>query len=483
VNTHVFLSAAAFAAVLSTAARADVVISSDPTQNMSCSAGVCSPTDHQAVLNVSDLENMLAASDVTVSTHVYNKNRYAYGIQILAPLSWSSSSELTLTSRYGGYVRIDAPVSVQGAGGLVISYNATLANGIPVTFANLGSVFSIFGTTYTLVGDLPTLASDIAVDPKGSYALAGDYDASGDQFPKAPIESFSGVLLGLGHTISSLTIQKGYKLCEGMIATNSGIVSHLSLSNVTVNLDKNSRYVGGITGCNLNSLTDVAVSGQVTGNNQSDAGGIAGINFLGTAFARSQANVSGGEAGGIVGENDGRISLSSAGGTVNGIINTGGLAGANTNSIALSHATGNVTGSKNNTGGLVGSNRGDIQNCYALGNVDGGSGAAGGFVGFNGGTVQYAYSTGAVAGSKKYTGGFAGYDPNEAMATTYWDTDTSGISNPSRGAGFPKYDPGIKGLTTAKLKSRVPDGFDHRDWRQNAGINNGYPYLKKNPPQ
>jgi hypothetical protein len=46
--------------VLGSVARADVVISNDPTQNMTCSGGVCSPTAASAVLSVTDLANMLA---------------------------------------------------------------------------------------------------------------------------------------------------------------------------------------------------------------------------------------------------------------------------------------------------------------------------------------------------------------------------------------------------------------------------------------
>jgi len=37
------------------AAQADVSISNKPTQNMSCDAGICTATAHQAVLNVNDL--------------------------------------------------------------------------------------------------------------------------------------------------------------------------------------------------------------------------------------------------------------------------------------------------------------------------------------------------------------------------------------------------------------------------------------------
>src|SRR4051812_16633046 len=82
----------AFAADLAPT-QAAVVISSGATQNMSCSAGVCTPTAKKAVLNVGDLANLLAAGDVKVVSDSAAKD-----IQFSAPLSWTSTSRLTLDS-------------------------------------------------------------------------------------------------------------------------------------------------------------------------------------------------------------------------------------------------------------------------------------------------------------------------------------------------------------------------------------------------
>jgi hypothetical protein len=38
-------------------------------------------------------------------------------------------------------------------------------------------------------------------------------------------------------------------------------------------------------------------------------------------------------------------------------------------------------------------------------------------------------------------------------------------------------------ISTAKLQSRVPLGFSKKDWAEDPNINNGYPYLRANPPQ
>ncbi|MEI9932852.1 MAG: hypothetical protein WDM89_20525 [Rhizomicrobium sp.] len=75
-----------------------------------------------------------------------------------------------------------------------------------------------------------------------------------------------------------------------------------------------------------------------------------------------------------------------------------------------------------------------------------------------------------------------GHSAGIKSQTPYWDLDTSGISNPAQGAGNQASDPGITGLTTAQFQSGLPAGFDPGIWKQNAKLNNGYPYLIDNTP-
>ena len=85
---------------------------------------------------------------------------------------------------------------------------------------------------------------------------------------------------------------------------------------------------------------------------------------------------------------------------------------------------------------------------------------------------------------KSTVGGFVGDDESDrtSFKDCYWDTDTSGVSDPAQGAGNVQNDPGITGLTTGQLQSTLPTGFDSRVWAQNPKINSGYPYLIDNPP-
>jgi len=62
-------------------------------------------------------------------------------------------------------------------------------------------------------------------------------------------------------------------------------------------------------------------------------------------------------------------------------------------------------------------------------------------------------------------GGLIGYDGAQAgsLSDTYWDTDTSGVTNLSQGPGNITNDPGITGLTTAQFQSGLPQGFGSED--------------------
>src|SRR5690349_18290357 len=83
---------------------------------MSCSAGVCSPTAQDAVLNVSDLTAMLATGDVKITT-----GNGAVTIGILSPFTWTSASRLTLDADFNVIFR--APVTVAGQGAVTLKAN------------------------------------------------------------------------------------------------------------------------------------------------------------------------------------------------------------------------------------------------------------------------------------------------------------------------------------------------------------------------
>ena len=166
----------------------------------------------------------------------------------------------------------------------------------------------------------------------------------------------------------------------------------------------------------------------------------------------------------------------------------GGLAGENQGTVETSWATGSVTGSDDSSevGGLIGSlDSGTLKNAYATGTVKAGTDAlVGGAVGYAGAGISASYSTGAPSGSEPgLVGGFVGYDDSAGgMKHDYWDLTTSGVTDPGQGAGNIANDPGIKGQTTRKLKSQLPNGFSAKVWAEDVNLNGGLPYLRKNLP-
>ena len=110
-SQHLFVAAVA-ALLAATSAQASVQISSNPTQNMNCTGGVCSPTAKNADLNATDLANMLATADVKVVT-----GSGAVTIGVLSPLTWANTHKLTLDAQES--INVKAQIVVEGTAGAV----------------------------------------------------------------------------------------------------------------------------------------------------------------------------------------------------------------------------------------------------------------------------------------------------------------------------------------------------------------------------
>jgi hypothetical protein len=287
--------------------------------------------------------------------------------------------------------------------------------------------------------------------------------------------------------------------------------------------------IGGLVGLEEHgAIVHSVATGRISGdpNHRTDVGGLIGALDVhgGVKFSYATGRVSGtGSVGGLIGEiysfggGEIQISNSHASGNISGSGDNdamGGLVGSSWEASFLdSYASGSVTGagSNSNVGGLVGLSDSDlirqsfatgaitggtcgglvgstsssaVENSYATGAVGVGGHCkfAGGLAGYSSWTIGASYSTGTVAGAT--AGGLMGDDGSSypRLSFDYWDLDTSGIGDPSRGAGNIVNDPGITGLTDAQLKSGLPAGFDPSIWAENPSINSGLPYLLANPP-
>jgi len=426
---------------------------------------------------------------------------------------WDLGSALTINGKpytlVNNVAGLAAAVSANPAGRIAFAniYNASV-DGVysqsPVaidfdgTFEGLGNTISHL----TVDGGRGLFSS---LGPSSTQAILRDIVLSGTVIRAPSGKAGALVAWNYGTVIGASSIGGMVSVASGDLMSAGGLVGRLDFS-------------GGRFGTVIRSFSSTRV---VCGNfcaasglvGSSEEGRIRQSGASGAVAAGNHAN-----AGGLLGENDGSsssVALSFATGSVtvrnafdgantNVIATAGGLVGHNAGMIDQSYATGTVSGGSGLkyatnhvwVGGLVGlgdydgsATRSLITHSYARGAVSvGAQGDAGGFAGKSPSryTTQ-CYSTGAVSTSgASEIGGFVGYDTwvgGYASAHDYWDLDTSGVSDPGKGAGNTTNDQGITGLTTAQLQSGLPSGFDPTIWAESAGINNGLPYLLDIPPQ
>ena len=454
------ISALAVMLLLTAPCQASITISTGATQFMNCSAGVCAPTQNDAILNAADLEKLLESGATAVTT-TGSGGVQAGDIFVSAALTWTSTNVLTLDANRT--LVIEQPVSVDGVAGLNLVYN-TGGKGGPLEFRNKGhvgfsslsSTLTINGATYGLVNSVKSLASAIAANPAGNYALAASYNAKNDGRYRAwPVSTvFSGSFDGLGNTISDVHVDSRFNGITGLFAEieQAGSVANLNLTDTSV---WGPYDVGAFVDDNLGTITRCRISG-------------------GYLVSRS-----GGNEGGFAVSNSGTIFQSQSSTSINSNPSGrsyGGLVAYNYGVIEQSFSTGSVNTLGSYGGGLVGFNTGSIIDSYGTGAV-GNNAEVGGLVGANEATIKTSYSTGTV-GAGQYVGGFIGYNSGE-NSDDYWDTTTSGTDT---GVGYGP-NSGVAGLTTQQLQSGLPAGFSRQIWAEDPKINNGLPYLIANPPQ
>jgi len=451
----------ASAALPISGALADVTISADPTANMECAAGVCGPTAVDAVLNVTELENLLASGNVSIVTTTGSIQ--AKNIGITAPFSWSAANSLELDAYQS--LSFSAVVRNLSEGNVALTTNDGGAGGTLTFTIGAGKLdtnkLSINGVDYSMVGSIRRLVRRINNNPNGHIALSTDIDASkAGTFDNSPVLALgsTGVLNGLGHTIEKLKIIETVRHGPvGLLRHNEGTVVNLMIADAEVVVDAID------TGAVLVGENDGKVS------NCSPSGMVSTVGIYG---------------GGLVGDNYGTITISRSSAAVQSSrAGAGGLVGTNTGTISQSFATGDILGQDGN-GGLVAYNGGGIADSYALGNISAEKHhkqiSLGGFAGFNdlGASVVTSYSMGSVAGDGPgEIGGFTGADGG-AISNSYWDTKTSGTD---QGSGDGK-ETGRTGLTTQQFKAGLPAGLDPSIWAEDPAINNGFPYLIANSP-
>jgi filamentous hemagglutinin family protein len=285
----------------------------------------------------------------------------------------------------------------------------------------------------------------------GRYALAQDLNAAGTTYVNSPIESFSGTLTGLGHTISNLKIDNPATASSNsaLIGTSipDTVLRDIGLLNVDITGRVNGGFfgVGALLGFGSATISHAYSTGQMTASGTS--GGLVGGDDGATSPVTisdsfSEVSFSGSGFGGLIGRATyativrshatGNMTVpSTGGGSMGGLISYA----ANTN-VYDSYATGSLTGNASSSvmGGLIGnvatgSSINVVKNSFATGNITG-SVELGGLIGALSSTltnfiIDNSYATGNIISYQNIDvtttpgiGGLVGY-ANSGSFTIY----------------------------------------------------------------
>jgi filamentous hemagglutinin family protein len=375
----------------------------DPT-DFTISAGATSQS--ASGVGATTLQNALSVGNVSISTSAGgNQNG---DINVNAPVSWSSNT-LTLTA--ANNINVNAAMTMSGlakvdfepgTGALLMGFasDGTFAGHVDIS-SSATNALTIQGQVYTVINSLGIENSTTATDLQGingnlagHYALGSNLDATatsgwsgGGGFATlgsitvnqnngqiTATNPFTGAFDGLGHTVSSLTIDRPYIEGDGLFAVTSltSVIRNVGILDANVT---GTQSVGLLVGKNLGAIANSFATGSATAteynNGVPSVGGLVGINFGGIERSYAAVSVTGtANVGGLVGANYGSITASNATGSVHQVMVTrdvGGLVGANYGgSINDSYASADITSvaGGNQLGGLVGLNTGTLNNSF-----------------------------------------------------------------------------------------------------------------------
>ncbi|WP_241768328.1 ZmpA/ZmpB/ZmpC family metallo-endopeptidase-related protein [Haloferax sp. ATB1] len=307
-----------------------------------------------------------------------------------------------------------------------------------------------------------TNASGLAAirdDLDAHYVLGSDIDATetatwnnGSGFE--PIGTFAtpftGTIDGENHTIEGLTIDRPSTSGVALVGyASESSITNLRLTDATITGDFTTAALAGSTTDTV--IREVTVSGSISGS-----GTVAGVvaSTDGGTVEHVDATVtveSPGSAGGLVGENEGTVSDVVVSGRITGGTYVGGIAAQNPGTIERAAVNATVVGTTDDTsvatGGLVGYNSGNITATHAHGRVSG-TNYVGGLVGssnYESGVVANSYATANVTGESTVGGLVGGLYYGSSVTESYWNEQTSGQAT-SAAAGN-----GSVGLSTAAM--------------------------------
>lgn len=340
----------------------------DPT-DFTISSG--SAAQSTSGIGATTLQNNLGSTDVTLQTA--STGSESGDIHVNADVSWSAN-KLTLSAYRN--INLNANLNGSGTAKLALEYGqGAVASGNTASYNfNGGKIYLPAGDNfstklgsngavinYKVITSLGAAGSATGTDLQGisgnlagNYVLGADIDASGtsswnsgEGFSPIGDDSgnrFTGVFDGLGHTISVLTINRPIQNDVGLFgAIDTGsVVRNLGLIGGSV---KGLDNVGVLAGDNFGSITNVYVTGSVSG--EDGIGGLVGYAKGDSSISNTYATGNGSghhSIGGLVGATDSSsITNAYASGVVTGAAAVGGLVGDAVNNTVITNSYWNTT--------------------------------------------------------------------------------------------------------------------------------------------
>ena len=259
-----------------------------------------------------------------------------------------------------------------------------------------------------------------------NYSLMGDINASGvkdyEAIGTSSADGFTGTFDGRGNRIIGLDATKRTDGTSQTLA-NSGIFSQIGENGVVKNVNIYS-----------SNFTGTGTAGAVAGVN--NGGTVENVTTFGNTVTIQGVN---GTVGGIVGQNSGAVddveaigSVIANGGAAGGLVGTNDDKAVINNSYSNSAVTSGTGTSENGLGGVVGVNNGKVSLVDSLGVTNGAnSSQVGGIIGVNNGTMNSGYNESIVSG-KNNVGGIIGVNnkgnevTNVVNATSVTGNETNG---------------------------------------------------------
>ena len=233
-----------------------------------------------------------------------------------------------------------------------------------------------------------------------------------DSFATGAVSGVSQVGGLVGANLNDTTSNPGTTYTASITGSAAGKTS------ATGSVTGTGTATGGLVGENQGTVTLAAYAPTGAGVSGADrVGGAVGLNDAGATLTNvtlvAVPVTSTSYTGGLIGDNSGSVTGSSFNGAVSGVSGVGGIAGVNEAgaSIVATDSSGTVTGSGDDVGGFLGANFGTLGQAGVLlqfGGAVGGRDHVGGGVGQNFGTVTEAAANGATVSGRDYVGGQVG---------------------------------------------------------------------------